>query len=272
MRRNRFFAALRMTGRSLRMTVGALAVAVMASCSVKEDRSDCPCWLTVDLSETNGAYVQLKAWCPAPVFSESIPRSQRDDFHEYRVPRGQVRLSAYRETPGLFLEGDVLSITEGSQMDSLFASTTLVNTVAEFAHETIRLHKNFATVSVIFKDEENGRPADCRLDVSGTVAGINVQTLAPVPGRFSCTAEEPLEGGFTFRVPRQMDANLNAALYSRDGILMESYPVGWLIQQAGFDWNKTDLSDVEIMVDTPTATFTITVKEWDGPVSFSVTI
>ena len=53
---------------------------------------------------------------------------------------------------------------------------------------------------------------------------------------------------------------------------MESYPVGWLIQQAGFDWNKTDLSDVEILVDTPTATFTITVKEWDGPVSFSVTI
>jgi len=272
MRRNRFFAALRMTGRSLRMTVGALAVAVMASCSVKEDRSDCPCWLTVDLSETNGAYVQLKAWCPAPVFSESIPRSQRDDFHEYRVPRGQVRLSAYRETPGLFLEGDVLSITEGSQMDSLFASTTLVNTDAEFAHETIRLHKNFATVSVIFKDEENGRPADCRLDVSGTVAGINVQTLAPVPGRFSCMAEQPQEGGFAFRVPRQMDADLNAALYGHDGILMESYPVGWLIQQSGFDWNKTELSDVEILVDTPTATFTITVKEWDGPVSFSVTI
>lgn len=265
MRRNRFFAALR-------MTVGALAVAVMASCSVKEDRSDCPCWLTVDLSETNGAYVQLKAWCPAPVFSESIPRSQRDDFHEYRVPRGQVRLSAYRETPGLFLDGNVLSITEGSQMDSLFASTTLVNTVAEFAHETILLHKNFTTVSVIFKDEVNGRPADCQLDVSGTVAGIDVQSLAPVPGRFSCMAEQPQEGGFAFRVPRQMDAELNASLYSHDGILMESYPVGWLIQQAGFDWNKMDLSDVEILVDTPTATFTITVKEWDGPVSFSVTI
>ncbi|MBR1783371.1 MAG: hypothetical protein IJ753_07650 [Bacteroidales bacterium] len=166
----------------------------------------------------------------------------------------------------------MLSITEGSQMDSLFACTTLVNTDAEFAHETIRLHKNFSTVSVIFKDEENGRPADCRLDVSGTVAGIDVQSLAPVRGRFSCMAELPQEGGFAFRVPRQMDADLNAALYSHDGILMESYPVGWLIQQAGFDWNKTDLSDVEIMVDTPTATFTITVKEWDGPVSFSVTI
>ena len=252
--------------------IGILGLMALCSCSVKEDRSDCPCWLTVDLSETNGAYVQLKAWCPAPVFSESIARSQRDDFHEYRVPRGQVRLSAYRETPGLFLEGDVLSITEGSQMDSLFACTSLVDTDAEFAHETIRLHKNFSTVSVIFKDEENGRPADCRLDVSGTVAGINVQTLAPVPGRFSCMAELSPEGGFAFRVPRQMDADLIAALYSHDGSLMESYPVGWLIQQAGFDWNKTDLSDVEILVDTPTATFTITVKEWDGPVSFSVTI
>ena len=258
--------------RHVAIIVGILGLMALCSCSVKEDRSDCPCWLTVDLSETNGAYVQLKAWCPAPVFSESIPRSQRNAFHEYRVPRGQVRLSAYRETPGLFLEGEVLSITEGSQMDSLFACTSLVDTDAEFAHETILLHKNFATVSVIFKDEENGRPADCRLDVSGTVAGVDVRTLEPIPGRFSCTAEEPLEGGFAFRVPRQMDADLNAALYSHDGILMESYPVGWLIQQAGFDWSKTDLSDVEILVDTPTASFTITVKEWDGPVSFSVTI
>ena len=252
--------------------LGMAGLVALASCSVKEDRSDCPCWLTVDLSETNGAYVQLKAWCPVPVFSESISRSQRDDLHEYRVPRGQVRLSAYRETPGLFLEGDVLSITEGSQMDSLFACTKLVDTDAEFAHEIIRLHKNFSTVSVIFKDEESGRPADCRLDVSGTAAGVDVRTFEPIPGRFSCTADEPLEGGFAFRVPRQMDADLNAALYSRDGILMESYPVGWLIQQAGFDWSKESLGDVEILVDTPTATFTITVKEWDGPVSFSVTI
>ena len=271
MRRRRFFAALRMTRGALGVTV-ALATMVVVSCSVKEDRSDCPCWLTVDLSATNGAYVQLKAWCPVPVFSESIPRSLLDDLHEYRVPRGQVRLSAYRETPGLFLEGDVLSITEGSQMDSLFAGTTLVSTDAEFAHETIRLHKNFTTVSVIFKDEENGRPADCRLDVRGTAAGVDVRSLEPVPGNFFCTAEEPLEGGFTFRAPRQMDANLNAALYSRDGILMESYPVGWLIQQADFDWSKESLGDIEILVDTPKAAFTITVTEWDGPVSFCVTI
>ena len=127
---------------------------VLFSCSVKEDRSDCPCYLEVDLSQTDAAYVRLNAWCGmASVFSESVPRSRRDDFHEYRVPRGQVLLSAYRETPGLFLNGNVLAITEGSQMDSLFACTTRVDTDAEVVHETIRLQKNFTTVSVIFEDE-----------------------------------------------------------------------------------------------------------------------
>ena len=272
MRRYRFFASLRMTQRVLRMTVGALALLALGSCSVKEDRSDCPCWLTVDLSGTNAPYLKLSAWCPVPVFAESIPRSQRDDLHEYRVPRGQVRLSAYRETPGLFLEGDVLSITEGSQMDSLFACTALVDTDAEFAHETIRLKKNFTTVSVIFKDEADGRPEGHWMEVLGTVAGVDIRTLEPVAGRFSCMAEPARDRGYVFRVPRQMDAELSATLYNEAGVMMDTYLLGDLIQKAGFDWNKPDLGDIEILVDKPSATFTITVKEWDGPVSFSVTI
>ena len=85
-------------------------------------------------------------------------------------------------------------------------------------------------------------------------------------------AEQPQEGGYVFRVPRQTDAELSAVLYNNDGILMETYPLGDLIQKAGFDWSKESLGDIEIRVDKPEAGFTITVKEWDGPVSFSVTI
>ena len=246
---------------------------VLFSCSVKEDRSDCPCYLEVDLSQTDAAYVRLNAWCGmASVFSESVPRSRRDDFHEYRVPRGQVLLSAYRETPGLFLNGNVLAITEGSQMDSLFACTTRVDTDAEVVHETIRLQKNFTTVSVIFEDEADGRPADCRMEVYGTVAGVNARTLMPMSGRFFCIAGKADEGGYAFRLPRQMDAELSAVLYSPDGGLMDIYHLGDLIQKAGFDWSRESLGDIEIRVDKPEAGFTITVKEWDGPVSFSVTI
>lgn len=247
-------------------------LSALCSCSVKEERSDCPCYLEVDLSQTDAAYVRLNAWCGmAPVFSESVPRSRRDDFHEYRVPRGQVLLSAYREAAGLFLNGDVLAITEGSQMDSLFACTAPVDTDGDFARETIRLHKNFCTVSVVLKDEEDGRIDDSRMEVYGTVAGVNVQTLAPMPGRFFCIAEAAEGGGYVFRVPRQKDSSLLAEI-RRDGLLVDSIPLGELIRKAGFDWSKESLGDVEILVDTPTAGFTITVREWDGPGSFSVTI
>ena len=34
------------------MLIGLLGLGVLASCSVKEDRSDCPCWLTVDAEST----------------------------------------------------------------------------------------------------------------------------------------------------------------------------------------------------------------------------
>ena len=59
MRRNRFFAELRMTKGALRMTAGAIAgLVALGSCSVKEDRSDAACWITVTAEETTS----LSAW------------------------------------------------------------------------------------------------------------------------------------------------------------------------------------------------------------------
>ena len=48
--------------------------------------------------------------------------------------------------------------------------------------------------------------------------------------------------------------------------------LGYLVAKTGFDWKAESLGDIAILCDLPAHTFTITVKEWEGPVTFEITI
>ena len=77
--------------------------------------------------------------------------------------------------------------------------------------------------------------------------------------------------GYAFRVPRQKDETLKLLL-SKDGNIVETIDLGHLIAKTGFDWKAESLGDIAILCDLPAHTFTITVKEWEGPVTFEITI
>lgn len=248
----------------------ALLWAGLCACSVKEDRSDCPCYLEVDMSNLFTQTLTLRAQAQRMLFTEQIPEKELRDFHEYLVPRGQIRLSAIGDTGHLAQSGNDLCVVEGQQMDSLFARSALVDTRGETAREVLRLNKQFATVTLAFKGTDDGRDA-YDIEFNGTVQGVDSMTMEPVSGRFRCQAEPDPDGGFRARVPRQRDASLEAALYS-GGAFVAAIPIGDLIARAGFDWTREDLGDVRILADLPAYSFTITVMDWLGPVSMTVVI
>jgi len=97
--------------------LGMLGLVVLASCSVKEDRGDCPCWLTVRASYPNE---RVSAWYG----SQPIFENQDGQQVDRQVPRGIVDVVASR---GKFIA------QEGHQMDELFASLTQVDTQCEEA-------------------------------------------------------------------------------------------------------------------------------------------
>jgi len=235
------------------LIVGILGLAALVSCSVKEDRSDCPCWLTVDADKA----VSVNGW-----FGTRSLFNVKGGFVDIKVPRGVVDLVA---SYGNF------SAPEGQQMDSLFARRIPVNTDGESAFASVTLCKNFSTIELDFKDEDDGRTAYDLL-ATGTVAGVNVRTLEPEDGLFSCIPEPVLDSrGYAFRVPRQKDESLKVTL-SYNGKAVETIDLGYLIAKTGFDWTTENLGDIAILCDLPAHTFTITVKEWEGPVTFNITI
>ena len=245
----RFFTSFRMTF----WTILPVLEALLASCSVKEDRSDAPCWITVRAPKTT----TLSAWYG----SQRILDNHQGGLEDHMVPRGTVELVA---SEGGF------SVLEGQQMNELYAQLIRLDTDGESAYAGVELKKQFATVFLEFKEEDDGRTSYDLL-VTGTVSGADAHTLKPVEGPFSCIPEESPDRGYRFRVPRQKDESLTLLL-QLDGKTMETIPLGVLIRKAGFNWTAESLGDVSILADLPAHTFTITVMEWEGPVTFDITI
>ena len=233
--------------------MGILGLVALVSCSVKEDRGDCPCYLTVDAERT----VSVDGW-----FGARSLFNVNGGFVDRQVPRGIVDIVA---SHGRF------SVPEGQQMDSLFARRIPVDTDGESAYARVTLCKNFATIELDFKDEDDGR-TNYDLLATGTISGVDVRSLNPVEGSFSFVPEPNTDGrGYAFRVPRQKDETLKLLL-SKDGNIVETIDLGHLIAKTGFDWKAESLGDIAILCDLPAHTFTITVKEWEGPVTFEITI
>ena len=233
--------------------MGILGLVALVSCSVKEDRGDCPCYLTVDAERT----VSVDGW-----FGTTSLFNVNGGFVDRQVPRGIVDIVA---SHGRF------SIPEGQQMDSLFARRIPVDTDGESAYARVTLCKNFATIELDFKDEDDGR-TDYDLLATGTISGVDARSLNPEEGSFSFVPEPNTDGrGYAFRVPRQKDETLKLLL-SKDGNIVETIDLGYLVAKTGFDWKAESLGDIAILCDLPAHTFTITVKDWDGPVIFNITI
>lgn len=235
--------------------MGILGLVALVSCSIKEDRNDAACWITVTADNSTS----LSAWFG----SQRILDNHQGGLEDHMVPRGIVDLEAS--------VGD-FTVPEGQQMNELFAQLIPLETDGEFAYAGVELKKQFATVYLDFKEEDDGRTS-YDLEVAGTVSGADIHTLKPVEGVFRYTPE-PLADenrGYALRVPRQKDESLTLRLLVQ-GEIVDSIPLGELIRKAGFDWTKESLGDVSILCDLPAHTFTITVMEWEGPVTFEITI
>ena len=154
----------------------------------------------------------VSAWYGLQPVFEDLDGQQVDR----QVPRGTVDVVASR---GKFIA------QEGDQMNELFASLTQVDTQCEEAEVILYLHKQFARVSLEFIGAEDGRTGHI-MQVQGHVKGADKHTLQPIEGTFRCTPDEPEEGGYEVRVPRQKDDSLTLLQYDLDGRELDPIPLG----------------------------------------------
>ena len=102
--------------------------------------------------------------------------------------------------------------------------------------------------------------------------GADKRTLEPVGGPFHCAPDESSDRGYEVRVPRQKDDSLMLLQFNDDGEELPSIPIGQIIKKAGFDWTQESLGDVSILANIPEMRFQITVMDWEGPITMTITI
>ena len=71
------------------------ALLSLAACSIKEDRTPCPCWLSINFTRVSQKNVNVAAWGEDELFSERIAVKdyQETESYEKTVPKGYVYTS-----------------------------------------------------------------------------------------------------------------------------------------------------------------------------------
>ena len=217
----------------------------LSSCSIKEDRDGCPCWMTVEMpgqAGHDGDKVGQDGRSPvgagddgcvvlrlrgnsdedAVDYEYQVTEAVRVDVGalEYKVPRGSVGVSAVafgNEIPGRAgydgksagYDGDEIRVPVGEQMDSLYGFFKMYHTRCESVLCDVELHKEFCTVS--FTLGEDGYTSPYHIEVWGNVAGVSAWDLMPVQGEFRYAPTQK-NGVYQVRVPRQVDNSLELVM------------------------------------------------------------
>ena len=258
-----------------RLSFLAVAVGLFCTCSIREDRSGCPCFLTLDLSGLDGAAL-AESGCEELVWtlvsgdtciSGRIPVDDLPEKQIVEVPREDAFLYVLAGDEGLFVPGEGLVIPEGSESPRLYAFAAPVETSRPELVVPVSLHKRFALVEIRFR--EALRPGtECRL--LGEVCGYDPMA-EPLPGVFSLPVVPDGGGRCQVALPAQAGASLLFCLY-RNGELERAFSLGGYILESGYDWWAEDLADISLEIDYLHASLRYKVEQWKKTLVFTIAV
>ena len=239
------------------------AVVGAVSCSIKEDRSPCPCWLDIDISGCAPLTkeVTLTAWDSDRIFTHKVSVADYPQAYETTVSKGMVSTSAYIGLSESSLQGRHIIIPEGSQADRIRVHASLVDCTGEEAADSVVLYRQYANVYMSLVQEEADHP-DYSMEVRGEICGIDIFSLTPVRGAFRHTSQADNEGIWSFRLPRQTEDSKLTLVAFLEGKELEEFPLDEWIASSGYSWLDQDLKDIYINVDYVAGTVSIVIQGW----------
>jgi len=249
-----------------------LAPLALCSCSIKENRVNCPSEVTLcfkALNELTGHTLDFSVWDYEP-----CERLYSDDFiyqggyHTRKVyipRRKEMLLASY----GIPLNGEVYTIEKGRQCDSVYTGYKHVEMAGEYARDTIVLHKHFSTVTV---NLHAGAPEDINpysLVVRANGRGLLLSSDEVISGEYEyrpVSSYNPDGYSFVFRLPRLSDFDgkftIDFCNSSTSELLYTMTFDRDIMEQANFSWKKSDLDDFNIDLDVGATMIYVRIGDW----------
>lgn len=248
----------------------ALCAAALSACTVKEDRSSCPCFLDVDISRADSAYrfkTAVISLTEARLISqEDVPY---DDYrvrnYESQVPRTMIRTSVIAGISNALCHGDTLAVREGAQFDPVLAHANLVDcTGKEEALDVARYRKRHCRATFILEGKEAGEEYPYDIRIRANYGGFNIFSLSPVCVPFRHIVLPDNTGDYHAYLPPQGDDAMVVDMISKmDGTLAWQFRLGEELRDRGYDWSKPDLDDISVVLNIVEARFSVEILDWD---------
>lgn len=241
------------------------------SCSIKEDRSGCPCRLVLDMGRIDTNVVSsvdlLVTASDGFVFRKTLSSDLFSSPYTVTVPRGDVYVCAFDGAAGTVSSDGSLTIIEGYECPRVNMYNSRIHAEGELVRDTVVLHKNHSVMRIIVRSEE---PFPFQIAVAGNVSGYD-KGGEPVHGNFRFVPERGEDGTFVVTVPRQTDNAMRLEVNDGDAVL-KIFALGEYLFSSGYDWTSADLEDVTVSLDYSLTRLSVIVKGWDEEYFFDVVI
>ena len=237
------------------MFLGILAI--VAGCSVKEDREKCPCRLMLDFSGVDTSVVKSVKICAESadglVFSDSLSAADFDKGYIRDIDKEFLQFSVWSG------HAAGLQIPYGCECPPLYMHCFEADARGEEFRENVAMKKNHCRLTVLINGRED---MPYSLTFRGNVDGYGSDGQ-PSDGMFSCVAYPDGEGGSQVVIPRQTDSSLLLDVEDKSVSISRTFAVGEYILASGYDWAADQLEDVTVVLDYYLTDMKIIYKGWD---------
>lgn len=253
-----------------------LAAALLTSCSIKEDRAECPCWLTLNYDSIIRTFDYTKALVTlstTEVFcQENVDIIPLEGVgNEYPVPRRENIASCVVGHDNLWWKGDTLTVPTGLDWGKVFLDTQYVDCSGDLAYCAFNVHKEYCQVNFILVglNDTSRYPFDIR--VRANCNGVRMRDRKPIHGAFTTYAQpENTAELFRVRIPRQEASEMTVDLLHKrpdhdyeESDLAKTIDLGVALKSVGYNWGKTDLDDLYVTIDFVLGTYSVSIMPWE---------
>ncbi|MBO5808286.1 MAG: hypothetical protein J6R15_02935 [Bacteroidales bacterium] len=237
------------------------------ACSVKEDRSVCPCVLSLDFvsSDNDAEPVGLVIATSDGIIWEDVVEAGRQNGYQVSVPRADIHVRAWTGAKDMASESGI-TIPVGEECPEVYMHDSDLAAQGERMHETVTLRKNHCILTLLV--EGGGMSSDLR--IRGNVAGYDDLGF-PLPGIFSVLLDGIYEGGYKAVLPRQKDASLMLEIDEGAGSV-KAFALGQYMAASGYDWDAPDLDDVTVILDYALTELRLVISGWESVYRYDIEI
>lgn len=256
----------------------ALALsAILCSCSVKEDRSGCPCYVCLSVDD----FIRAGFTEALAAFSQGTDSFREDmklaeyagGVYEKAFPRRRTRLSVLAGRNRSVVGGNTLTVPYGLEADPIWMFCGTLDCAGDEEHVRAVPYKQYCNLTIVLAGLSGGGGYGCELKLHASYGAMDIYSGAPLAVEYCATARKSADGIFSVRIPRQSDGNIFLEIsgwVSPEGetIAGSIVDLGREFRESGYDWADKSLSDASAVVDFAGASVSLSVEDWDDDDSF----